>query len=147
MIQPFSIFLIRNPEHVKTPIRLESLHKDDIVSYTGPPQKKKVLSLYVNSLDPGLYIILVATSLSGMEGHFTISLLSNYRTDFDSLWPPHWLLNKEEMPTDAAKSRSFAGSKGPAAKSKASGSSFFGSKVRTLFGGDDGDDQEEEEDG
>ena len=34
-IHPVSIFLIKNPAHLKTPVRLEKLNKDDVVAYTG----------------------------------------------------------------------------------------------------------------
>lgn len=92
-IHPISIFLIKNPAHLKTPVRLEKLDKEDVVAYSGfvydyivhlellipfiyvgPPVRQKVMNLYVNSCDPGLYVILVATSNAGMVGNFTIRL-------------------------------------------------------------------------
>ena len=48
------------------------------------------LNLYGSNLQPGLYVVLVAAYMAGMEGHFNISLLSNYKCDFPpDLASPH----------------------------------------------------------
>ena len=140
VVQPFSIFLVKNPQQ-HTPVRLEKLNKEDIVAFTGPPKKEKLQYLYVNSLSPGLYIVLVACYLAGMEGRFTISLLSNYKTEFNSVWPPVWILKGEKtgIPEDY---------KAPASITSADDNetaSFVRSQLKSLFGAGEDFDVEDDE--
>jgi hypothetical protein len=41
-------------------------------------------------LEPGTYVLLCATYLPGMEGPFTIKVVSNFSCDVEQLWPPVW---------------------------------------------------------
>lgn len=43
------------------------------------------------TLEPGVYVLLAATYLPGMEGPFSITLVSNFSLmDVTQLWPPVW---------------------------------------------------------
>ena len=89
-VLPFAIFVVRN-EHPTTPMRLTKLDKENVVFSTGYPRPERTQHLYAK-LMPGLYVVFVAAYLQGMEGNFTIKLLSNCRNDFQPLWPAKWML-------------------------------------------------------
>jgi hypothetical protein len=148
-IHPFSIYLMKNP-HSTTPVRLEQLEKEDIVASTGSPQKEKILNLYLNTLEPGLYLVLVATYLSGMQGNFTVGLLSNHRAEFAALWPPQWLLKGEKMPekspSDNSTVASYSAGKTISTKNKNSSSNFFRDQIKNVFGAEDLDDDDDDDD-
>jgi len=99
---PFSVIIARNP-HARIPMRLTKLDKENIVYSSGEPQKEKVLNLYVDAMKPGLYIVMIAAYMSGMEGSFSVNMLSNYRTEFLPIWPPTWMLKGEKMPENEIK--------------------------------------------
>jgi len=84
-------------------MRLTKLDKENIVYSSGEPQKEKVLNLYVDAMKPGLYIVMIAAYMSGMEGSFSVNMLSNYRTEFLPIWPPTWMLKGEKMPENEIK--------------------------------------------
>jgi len=89
-VHPFSIIIAKNP-HPSLPMRLQKLEREDIVASCSEVAREKVRNLYV-TLTPGLYMVLVGTYVGGLEGNFSIKLLSNYRTHFEPLWPPRWML-------------------------------------------------------
>ena len=79
-------------------------------------------------------MILVATSRAGMEGSFRISLLSNYRTEFQSVWPPDWLMAKGAMGV------------GPQGKLPKKKDSLFEKGVKLLMGRVEFEEDSDEED-
>ena len=50
-------------------------------------QRQRSLSIYA-SLEPCTYTLLAATFLPGMEGLFTIKIVSNWSLVLDQQWPP-----------------------------------------------------------
>ena len=96
---PVAIYICKSP-HPKVALRLKTLNRDDVVAYSGPAQAERTIHLYA-SLKPGLYVVLVGTYITGMESNFTLSLLSNYKTSFQQLWPPTWLGEGQAVNPDA----------------------------------------------
>jgi hypothetical protein len=86
---PAAIYLCRSP-HSKVALRLKKFLRDDVVAYSGACRADRTIHLYAN-LKPGVYVVLAGTYITGMEGNFTLTLLSNYKTNFTQLWPPTWL--------------------------------------------------------
>lgn len=41
-------------------------------------------------------MVLVGAYLSGMEGHFKISVITNRKVEFLPVWPPAWVLRTEK---------------------------------------------------
>ena len=91
-VLPFAVFVVKN-SHQKHPVRLQKLDRDNVVAYTGEPKIERVQNIYT-SLKPGLYVILVGAYMMGMEGNFTITVLSNYKSEFTPVWPPKWMMKK-----------------------------------------------------
>ena len=56
----------------------------------------KTVSLYGSDVPPGLYVVLVGAYMSGMEGHFKISVITNRKVEFSPVWPPAWVLRTEK---------------------------------------------------
>lgn len=99
-VHPFTLMIVKNP-HPTTPMRLQSLSKENVVVSLPEPKAERTQHLYA-TLKPGLYIVLVATYVKELEGNFTVTLLSNYRSEFTPLWPPKWMLHGlKEDPKDA----------------------------------------------
>ena len=67
-------------------MRLRSITRENVLFYSGFPKAERTQHLYA-TLMPGLYVILVAPYISGMEGIFTMSLLSNYKLSVSQMWP------------------------------------------------------------
>ncbi|CAM9318942.1 unnamed protein product, partial [Ectocarpus fasciculatus] len=89
VIQPVTMFLLKplaKPDFRGRLPRIEKFDKDEMVQFTGPPKREMTMHLYA-SLLPGEYMILPACHLSGMEGHFTLTLLSNYNVNVKQIWP------------------------------------------------------------
>jgi hypothetical protein len=93
---PFAIYILKN-EHPKTPMRVKYLSSKNVKHYSGAPKNLRVQHI-TGSLDPGLYIILVAPYVSGMEGNFTVELHSNYDVGLTNLWPPAWMMTNKNIP-------------------------------------------------
>eukprot|EP01038_Epipyxis_sp_PR26KG_P011932 gene11932-15972_t len=95
-----SIMMILRNSHPSIPMRIQDINKEDVMYSTGEPRASKTLSLY-GTLQPGLYMILIATYIAGMEGSFRVNLISNNKTEFHPIWPPMWMLRGEgELPAD-----------------------------------------------
>jgi len=60
---------------------------------------ERVRYLYA-ALKPGLYQVLISTYVSGLEGTFTVKVISNYRISFESVWPPRWMVAQEQKSED-----------------------------------------------
>eukprot|EP00605_Chrysophyceae_sp_TOSAG23-4_P002684 GSChrysophyteH1.ASY1.ANO1.2961.1 assembled CDS len=95
---PFSILICKNP-HPTIPLRLENIGRNDVVARCEDVTADRVRYLYA-ALKPGLYTVLVSTYVSGMEGTFTVNMISNYRASFECVWPPRWLMNQEQTSED-----------------------------------------------
>jgi len=95
VIQPISIIVTKS-QHPDEAYRLEKLNKTEIMYTTGEPQYKKTVSLYGSDIPPGLYVVLVGAYMSGMEGHFKISVITNHKIEFLPVWPPAWVLRAEK---------------------------------------------------
>eukprot|EP01039_Chlorochromonas_danica_P003213 gene3212-3519_t len=95
IIQPFAILLVRN-DHSEVARRITRLRREDVVASSGEPQELKSQTVFVSGLRPGLYVLLVAAYVAGMEGHFQVTLTSNYRTEFLPIWPPAWMLRESK---------------------------------------------------
>lgn len=101
VVHPFSILLVKNRDDQHA-VRLEKLVKEDVICSSGEPRAERTINLYGSSLPPGLYVVMVGAYMSGMEGQFKISVLTNHRTEFLPIWPPMWLLKGErEKATEA----------------------------------------------
>lgn len=92
---PAAIYLCKSP-HPKVALRIKKFVRDDVVAYSGPCKTERTIHLYAN-LKPGVYVVLVGTYITGMEGNFTMSLLSNYNANFTQIWPPTWLQNGQSL--------------------------------------------------
>jgi hypothetical protein len=95
VVHPFSILLVKNRDD-SHPVRLEKLVKEDVIYSSGEPRAERTINLYGSGLTPGLYVVLVGAYMTGMEGQFKISVLTNHRTEFTPIWPPMWLLKGEK---------------------------------------------------
>lgn len=100
VIQPVSMFLFKplaKPDYRGRLPRIEKFDKDEMVTFTGPPKREVTMHLYV-SLLPGEYMILPACYLSGMEGHFTLTFLSNYAVNVKQIWPAsRYVADEDEL--------------------------------------------------
>jgi len=90
---PFACYLLKN-NHPTRPTRVKELTRDNLLAYTGEPKEVRSQTL-TTSLNPGLYVLLVAAYQEGMQGNFNVSLLSNYRADLKYAWPPNRLMQKK----------------------------------------------------
>jgi hypothetical protein len=98
---PFSVYILKCP--LDAPQRLSSMTREDIVSQLPDVSAARERSLYA-SLKPGMYMVLVGSYVSGLEGKFSISISSNYRTAFTPVWPPKWVVQSgEQSPEDVMK--------------------------------------------
>lgn len=88
-VHPFTIIVARN-SHPTVATRVTSLDKDNLVCTLEEPTRDRQTSLYA-FLNPGLYIVIIPTYVSGLEGNFSLSLLSNYKCDLTPIWPPKWM--------------------------------------------------------
>jgi len=95
VIHPISIIVTKS-QHPDEVYRLEKLNKSEIMYTTGEPQSMKTVSLYGSDVPPGLYVVLVGAYMSGMEGHFKISVITNRKVEFSPVWPPAWVLRTEK---------------------------------------------------
>jgi len=157
---PFAIFVVKNT-HAFIPQRLTELKHNDIVFSTGIPRYEKTLHLYVNNIKPGLYVILVATYIAGMEGNFQLNVLSNFRCDVGAVWPPAWMLRedgKQLSAIDSMGKEKMKGKSSSAVTAIDNLSKLMKSGVHSLMGGkkddfeeesdeDEGDDDEEDKSG
>ena len=75
--------------------RVTSFNKDEMVEFSGPPRRDVTMHMYI-SLLPGNYIIMPACYLAGMEGHFTLTILSNYNVYVKQIWPVSTLPSDDE---------------------------------------------------
>jgi hypothetical protein len=101
VIQPVTLFLLKplaKRDLMGRLPRTKTFIKDEMVEFTGPPKRDVTMHMYV-SLLPGHYILMPACYLGGMEGHFTLTLLSNYTVNLRQIWPV------STAPTDEEESR------------------------------------------
>lgn len=139
-VHPITIMVLKNDHH-SVPMRLQSLKKDNMVSFTKPT-KEKTIHLH-ETLKPGVYVVVVPTYLSGMEGNFTVSLVSNYRCKFYSIWPPKWMLKDENI----GRAHELLDGGAGAAKDKIDQvGKYFKKASALLFGATSVDDSSDEED-
>lgn len=138
---PFSIYVCLN-ENTTEPKRVKALTRENVVLHSGEPKAEMVQYIY-GSLNPGLYMVVVPCYVTGQEGNFTVSLVSNYRADFISIWPPMWMMKKtksKELNLDSSLDKTIAAGKD---MSKA-----FRKGIRDLLGSgvaeDDGSGSDEE---
>jgi len=87
---PAAVFICRLPPGETSPQRLKTLDEDNIVIHTGEPKALRSQSLYC-SLQPGVYIVITATYLAEMTGCFDCLVCSNYKCEFDPVYPPRWM--------------------------------------------------------
>jgi hypothetical protein len=89
-LQPFAIFILKNSFN-----RVSKLSRDHVIFHSGEAKEEKTQKLYA-TLSPGLYVILIPTYLSAMEGSFSVSLMANKSTEFKLLWPPFWMFDTKD---------------------------------------------------
>ena len=151
VVHPFSILLCKNG-HPKVPTRVQELTKENLVISTSEPKAERERVVYAN-LMPGIYVVIVATYVAGMEGNFTISVLSNYKNDIAPLWPPRWMMKGAAEAAADAMLENFNkfGGKEAAQKAKWLGS-ILNRTYKKLIGGEDeaeaeaGDDDDSDKD-
>ena len=95
---PFSILICRNL-HPTIPLRLSEIGRTDVVARCDKVTDERVRYLYA-ALKPGLYQVLISTYVAGLEGTFTVKVISNYRLSFESVWPPRWMIAQEQNSDD-----------------------------------------------
>ena len=71
-------------------MRLKTLNRDNVVFYSGTPKKERTQHLYA-TMKPGMYVVMVGAYVAGMEGIFSLSILSNYKVDLVQFYPTRWL--------------------------------------------------------
>ena len=86
---PASGFLVR-PTHKGVASRVKELSHDNIIDWTGQPERKAEMSICQEHLPAGVYMIMVGTYVAGLEGPITMSVTSNYDVRVDQVWPPVW---------------------------------------------------------
>jgi hypothetical protein len=133
---PAAIFVCRCSEP-NSPGRLETLDKDNILASSGEARAVRNQYLYT-FLQPGSYVVLVPIYVAGMTGQFDLSIFSNFRVDFNALWPPKWMLKGgREVAADTDAGSSIFNTHDAAASIKKKGSNF-GKDMRkglvSLFG-------------
>jgi hypothetical protein len=145
-VHPFSILVCKNA-HPKVPTRVQELTKENLVISTTEPKPERERVVYAN-LMPGIYVIIVATYVAGMEGNFTISLLSNYKNDITPLWPPRWMMKGAvDAAADALmENLSKYGGKEAMQKAKWLGSILNRTYKKLIGGGDDDEDAKDDDD-
>jgi hypothetical protein len=96
VVHPFCVMVVRSPDPTMG-MRLEQLHKEEVLYSSGEPVAERTVNVYGSGLQPGLYVVLVAAYVAGMEGNFKISVLSNHKAEFTPIWPPMWMLKGERQ--------------------------------------------------
>lgn len=155
VVHPFSILLVKNKDDNHA-VRLEKLVKEDVLYSSGEPRAERTINLYGSSLSPGLYVVMVGAYMSGMEGQFKISVLTNHRTEFLPIWPPMWLLKGEREKVAEAggdqivqeSSREKMITKSTRSNKPASSDTFgFRAGLKALLGTPEVDDEDSSDDG
>ena len=88
-VLPAAIYICRS-SHPTMPMRLKTLNRDNVVFYSGTPKKERTQHLYA-TMKPGMYVVMVGAYVAGMEGIFSLSILSNYKVDLVQFYPTRWL--------------------------------------------------------
>ena len=90
-VLPIAGYLCRADHSGKSNVgRVTKLGNHNIVSTTGPVRCARSVETYVDTLDPGVYVLLLGTFQAEMEGHYTATVISNYAVDVTQIWPPTW---------------------------------------------------------
>ena len=95
---PFAAYICKSPDRNHA-ARLTEMRREDIVVQMSDVNNDRERSLYA-SLKPGLYVVLVGTYVANMEGKFSVTLSTNYRVSFDSIWPPRWVVQSGEKSSE-----------------------------------------------
>jgi hypothetical protein len=94
-VHPFSAFICKSPNQSQAQ-RLTTMAREDIVVQMSEITTERERSLYA-SLKPGLYVVLIGTYVANLEGKFSVTLSTNYRVSFESLWPPRWVVQPGDL--------------------------------------------------
>jgi len=88
VVHPIACYICK-PNSEDRAARVKSLTKKNVVFSTGLPKRERNLEIYC-TLQPGIYVVLAATYVSGMEGPFKISCSSTFEVELEQIWPPTW---------------------------------------------------------
>jgi len=136
VVHPIACYICK-PHSEGRAARVQSLTKKNVVWSTGAPKKERCLEVYC-TLQPGIYVVLAATYVSGMDGPFKISVCSTFEVELEQIWPPTW--RADEPDSFAGKmALKLADKVGQAAAAGAEGlgkASAGMDKAGGMFGGD-----------
>ena len=67
---------------------MSKLTRHNVVAHTGPPERHRTCSIYTE-LQPGNYSVLLGTYMPGMEGPFTLEVITNQSIgEIEQIVPP-----------------------------------------------------------
>lgn len=90
-ILPVASYLCRATRREDSRVnRITKLENHNLISSTGRARRERVIETCVDCLDRGVYVILVGAFQAEMEGHFTLSVISNNKVLIAQIWPPTW---------------------------------------------------------
>mmetsp|Transcript_3801 Transcript_3801/g.8225 ORF Transcript_3801/g.8225 Transcript_3801/m.8225 type:complete len:1376 (+) Transcript_3801:50-4177(+) len=146
VVHPFCVMVVRSPDPTMG-MRLEQLHKEEVLYSSGEPVAERTVNVYGSGLQPGLYVVLVAAYVAGMEGNFKISVLSNHRAEFTPIWPPIWMLKgeRQEEEKEIAPNEGSNKARTVVAAPKAGAGWSIGRGIKQLMGTDINDDDSDDE--
>ena len=84
--------------------RITKLEKNNLISSTGRARRERVIETCVDCLDRGVYVILVGAFQAEMEGHFTLSVISNNEVLIAQIWPPTWRSQNRQVTVEQKRS-------------------------------------------
>merc|ERR1711988_2067292 len=88
-LHPFAAFLVRS-QYPRLATRVKEFTYDNVVEWSGHPQRTAEVFLTVNNLAPGAYTLLAGAYVGGLEGPVSVEVVSNFKTRVEQLWPPVW---------------------------------------------------------
>lgn len=94
-VHPVAVYVVLSDQSDRA-TRVKSLTRLNVAAFSGEPRRDSQIELFC-SLQARTYTILVAPYLSGMDGPFKIEIKSNFKVDFDQLWPAPWRAQKEPV--------------------------------------------------
>ena len=87
-IHPVAMYLCKDEEDdgIITPV--SKLTRHNVVAHTGTPERHRTCSIYTE-LQPGNYSVLLGTYMPGMEGPFTLEVITNQSIgEIEQIVPP-----------------------------------------------------------
>jgi hypothetical protein len=75
-IHPVAMYVCRDEVDDGVPTPMRELTRSNVVAHTGAPARHRTCSIYVD-LQPGTYVVLCGAYMEGLEGPFSLDVITN----------------------------------------------------------------------